>query len=52
MGSDNVNTSAKAKNVIMIIDNNNLQSLEKTSKTHPNLYQLKNCLNLDGVSKM
>ena len=30
----------KLKNVIMIIDNNNLQSLEKTSKTHPNLYPI------------
>ena len=52
MGSDNVNTALKLKNVIMIIDNNNLQSLEKTSKTHPNLYPIeKNCLNLDGVLK-
>ena len=30
----------KLKNVVIIIDNNNLQSLEKTSETHPNLYPL------------
>ena len=32
--------SLKLKNVIIIIDNNNLQSLEKVSKTHPNLYPI------------
>ena len=42
----------KLKNVIMIIDNNNLQSLEKTSKTHPNLYPIeKNYPSLVGVLK-
>jgi transketolase len=32
--------SLKLKNVVIIIDNNNLQSLEKTSDTHPNLYPI------------
>lgn len=32
--------SLKLKNVIIIIDNNNLQSLEQVSKTHPNLYPM------------
>ena len=30
----------KLKNVVIIIDNNNLQSLEKTSDTHPDLYPI------------
>jgi transketolase len=32
--------SLKLNNVIIFIDNNNLQSLEKTSKSHPGLYQI------------
>ena len=40
----------KLKNVIMIIDNNNLQSLEKTSKTHPNLYPIEKKLSQFGWS--
>jgi len=30
----------KLNNVILVVDNNNLQSLEKTSKSHPNLYPI------------
>ncbi|WP_440619435.1 thiamine pyrophosphate-dependent enzyme [Candidatus Pelagibacter sp. HIMB1493] len=30
------------KNVILIVDNNNLQSLENMSKSHPNLYPIEN----------
>jgi transketolase len=32
--------SLKLNNVIIFIDNNNLQSLEKTSKSHPSLYPI------------
>ena len=32
--------SLKLKNIILIVDNNNLQSLERTSKTHPGLYPI------------
>jgi transketolase len=32
--------SLKLNNVIIFIDNNNLQSLEKTSKSHPGLYPI------------
>jgi transketolase len=32
--------SLKLNNVIIFIDNNNLQSLEQTSKSHPNLYPI------------
>ncbi len=31
----------KIKNIVIVIDNNNLQSLEETSKSHPNLYPIK-----------
>lgn len=30
----------KLSNVILVVDNNNLQSLEKTSSSHPNLYPI------------
>ena len=30
----------KLNNIIVVIDNNDLQSLEKTSNTHPNLYPI------------
>lgn len=32
--------SLKLNNVVLVVDNNNLQSLEKTSKSHPNLYPI------------
>ncbi len=32
--------SLKLNNVVLIVDNNNLQSLEKTSKSHPYLYPI------------
>lgn len=32
--------SLQLKNVVIVVDNNNLQSLEKVSKTHPNLYPI------------
>lgn len=32
--------SLKLSNLILVVDNNNLQSLEKTSDTHPHLYPL------------
>tara|TARA_B110000046_G_C13018213_1_gene409821 strand:+ start:2428 stop:3207 length:780 start_codon:yes stop_codon:yes gene_type:complete len=30
----------KLSNVVLVVDNNNLQSLEKTSSSHPNLYPI------------
>ena len=38
----------KLNNVILIVDNNNLQSLEKTSISHPNLYPIHTKLNSFG----
>ena len=32
--------SIKLKNVVAIVDNNNFQSLEQTSKTHPDIYPI------------
>lgn len=40
----------KLNNIIIIIDNNNLQSLEKTSRTHPDLYPIEKKLNQFGWS--
>ena len=44
--------SLRLNNLVLIIDNNNLQSLEKTSVTHPFLYPIeKNLKVLDGTQK-
>jgi len=32
--------SLKLKNLVLVVDNNNLQSLEKMSESHPNLYPI------------
>ena len=38
----------KLNNIIVVIDNNDLQSLEKTSNTHPNLYPIEKKLSQFG----
>ena len=38
----------KLKNLIMIVDNNNLQSLEKMSNSHPNIYPIEKKLKSFG----